>query len=247
MALSDNYELEEEEIQTTAEEREKAFKEIYGTSSEAYFDQQGFGDGVTQQGADAAYFAMQAADERAKEAAKERIGREKYGLTSDKLFGYATRLSDIAEGREKTKGQIEAEKQLAVLAKAQRGRAMGLGGFDSAELMQRAGRSAQQAELTGETAIEQAAVQARREAESALEQLLIAGEQRAEDRAFAMQQIQFQEEQARGSLFSNVLSGVLGAVGAVVGSMVPGGGAVGAIVGSSVGSSLGGGAGRYLS
>ena len=183
---------------------------------------------------------------RAKEYTRFRDAREKSGLTGDRIFDYAQSLKDIKEGK-KTEGQLEAEKQLAVLARAQRGRAMGLGGFDSAELMQRAGRSAQQAELTGETAIEQAAVQARSQASSALEQLLIAGEQRAEDRAFAMQQIQFQEEQARGSLFSNVLSGVLGAVGAVVGSVIPGGGVVGAMVGGSIGSSLGGSTGRYLS
>ena len=246
MALSDNYELEEEEIQTTAEERDEAFQDLYGKTSEQYFDEQGFGDGVTQQGADAAYFAMQEADEKAKEAARERIGREKYGLTGDKIYDYATKLSEIAEGQRKTEGQIEAEKQLEILSKAQRGRAMGLGGFNTAELLQGAGRSAQQAELGGETAIAQAARQARLAADDQLQQLLIAGEQRAQDRAFAMQQLEFQEGQAKGSLWSNVLGGVLGAVGAVVGAVVPGGGAAGALVGSAIGSATGKGAGRYL-
>jgi|TARA_R100000084_G_C4650333_1_gene149279 hypothetical protein len=246
MALSDNYELKEEEIQTTAEERDEAFQDLYGKTSEQYFDEQGFGDGVTQQGADAAYFAMQAADEKAKEAARERIGREKYGLTGDKIYDYATKLSEIAEGQRKTEGQIEAEKQLEILSKAQRGRAMGLGGFNTAELLQGAGRSAQQAELGGETAIAQVARQSQLAAEDQLEQLLIAGEQRAEDRAFAMQQLAFQQEQASGSLWSNVLGGVLGAVGAVVGAVVPGGGAAGALVGSAIGSATGKGAGRYL-
>lgn len=244
MALSDSYEFEEGEIQPTEEEREEASQELYGKTFEEYYEEQGFGDGVTQQGAEAAAAARAAVDEKAKEVARERTFREKYGLTGDRLYDYATKLSEIAEGRRKTEGQIEAEKQLEILSKAQRGRAMGLGGFDTAELLQRAGRSAQQAELGGESAISQAARQARLAAEDQLEQLLIAGEQRAEDRAFAMQQLAFQEEQASGSLWSNVLGGVLGAVGAVVGAAV--GGPAGAVAGGAAGSAMGSGTGRYL-
>ncbi len=178
------------------------------------------------------------------EEAKKAAARREMGLTGERVFDYAERLKDIAEGRRKTEGQIEAEKQLEILSKAQRGRAMGLGGFDTAELLQRAGRSAQQAELGGESAIAQAAKQAQLAAEDQLEQLLIAGEQRAEDRAFAMQQLAFQEEQASGSLWSNVLGGVLGAVGAVVGAAV--GGPAGAVAGGAAGSAVGSGTGRYL-
>jgi hypothetical protein len=178
------------------------------------------------------------------DARAEARKRREAGLTSDRMLAYAEKLYDISEGRRKTEGQIEAEKELEVLSKAQRGRAMGYGGFNTAELLQRAGRSAQQVELGGESAIEAAAKQARMAAKDQLEQLLIAGEQRAEDRAFAMQQLAFQEEQARGSLWSNVLGGVLGALGAVIGAVATGG-AAGAVVGGAIGSSMGKGAGRY--
>ena len=178
--------------------------------------------------------------------ARKAAARRASGLTGDRTFEYAQRLKDIAEGRRKTEGQIEAEKELDILTKAQRGRAMGYGGFNTAELLQKAGRSAQQAELGGESAIAAAAKQASMAADDQLEQLLIAGEQRAEDRAFNMQQLAFQEEQASGALWSNVLGGILGAVGAVVGAAVPGGGVAGAVLGGSIGSSLGSGTGRYL-
>tara|TARA_R110001583_G_scaffold2908_4_gene19917 strand:+ start:5463 stop:6182 length:720 start_codon:yes stop_codon:yes gene_type:complete len=177
--------------------------------------------------------------------ARREAARRASGLSGDRVFDYAERLKDIGEGRRKTEGQIEAEKQLDILAKGQRGRALGMGGFDAAELLQRAGRSAQQTELGGESAIGAAAKQARSAARDQLEQLLIAGEQRAEDRAFNMQQLAFQEEQASGSLWSNVLGGILGAVGAVVGAVATGG-AGGAVVGGMIGSSAGKGAGRYL-
>mgnify|MGYP003145606001 CR=1 FL=1 len=134
----------------------------------------------------------------------------------ERTYKQAQKLYGITQG-EKTEGQIEAEKQLAILSQAQRGRAMGVGGFGTAELMQRAGRSAQQAELGGEAAIEAAAVQARQGAGSALEDLLIAGTEQKENQRLAMQQIALQQEQARGALFSNVLSGVLSAISSGVG------------------------------
>ncbi len=134
----------------------------------------------------------------------------------ERTYKQAQKLYGITQG-EKTEGQIEAEKQLAILSQAQRGRAMGAGGFGTAELMQRAGRSAQQAELGGEAAIEAAAIQARQGAGAALEDLLIAGTEQKENQRLAMQQIALQQEQARGALFSNVLSGVLSAIAAGAG------------------------------
>ena len=122
---------------------------------------------------------------------------------------------------------------------------MGYGGFDAAEVMQRAGRSAQEIEIGGETAISKSARQAELAAADQLEQLLISSQQRAEDRAFAMQQLEFQQGQASGSLWSNVLGGVLGAIGSVVGAVA--GGPAGAIVGGKAGSAIGSGTGRYLS
>ena len=58
--------------------------------------------------------------------------RSQYGLEGDKLFDYATRLSDVAEGKAKTAGQIKAERALEILAGAQRGMARSQGGFDTA-------------------------------------------------------------------------------------------------------------------
>jgi len=177
--------------------------------------------------------------------ARKAAARRASGLTGDRAFEYAQRLKDISEGKRKTEGQISAEKELAILSKAQRGKAMGYGGFNSAELLQKAGRSAQQAELGGESAINKAAEQAATAADDQLEQLLISGEQRAEDKAFALQQLAFQQEQASSSLWSNVLGGVLGAIGAVVGASY--GGPGGAIAGATAGKAMGSGAGRYMS
>ena len=171
--------------------------------------------------------------------------RRDYGLEGDEIYDYAERLYGIGERDVKTEGQVEAEKELAILSKAQRGRAMGYGGFNAAELLQKAGRSAQQAELGGEAAIDTAARQAAMAARDQLEQLLISGKQRAENKAFAMQQLEFQQGQASGSLWSNVLGGVLGAIGAVVGGVVTMSPA-GAIAGATAGSALGSGGGRYL-
>ena len=176
----------------------------------------------------------------------EKRRREKYGLEGDEIFAYAERLYGIGQGDIKTEGQIEAEKELDILAKAQRGRAMGYGGFNSAELLQKAGRSAQQTELGGESAIDKAARQASMAARDQLEQLLISGRQRAEDKAFAMQQLAFQQEQASGSLWSNVLGGVLGAIGTVVGAVASGGNPAAAVAAGSAMSALGKGTGRYL-
>lgn len=169
--------------------------------------------------------------------------RRDYGLEGDEAFAFAERLYGIGEGDIKTAGQISAEKELAVLAKAQRGKALGYGGFDAASLLQRSSQSAQQTALTGESAIDQAARQAQQGAKDQLEQLLISGEQRAENKAFALQQLSFQQEQASSSLWSNVLGGVLGAIGAVVGSFA---GPGGSIAGATAGRAMGSGAGKYL-
>tara|TARA_R110002110_G_scaffold17674_3_gene75291 strand:- start:963 stop:1676 length:714 start_codon:yes stop_codon:yes gene_type:complete len=170
--------------------------------------------------------------------------RRGVGLEGDRAFEFAERLYGIGEGDIKTQGQIESEKELAILAQAQRGRALGYGGFDAAAVLQRAGSSAQQTALTGESAISKSARQAQQAAKDQLEQLLISGEQRAENKAFAMQQLAFQQDQASGSLWSNVLGGVLGAVGAVVGGFT--GGPAGALAGGKAGGALGSGAGKYL-
>ena len=175
---------------------------------------------------------------------KDTIARRRrdYGLEGDEAFAFANRLYGIGEG-DKTQGQIDSEKELAVLAQAQRGRALGYGGFDASAVLQRAGSSAQQTALTGEAAISKSARQAQLAAKDQLEQLLISGEQRAENKAFALQQLAFQQEQASGSLWSNVLGGVLGAIGAVVGSFA---GPGGSIAGATAGKALGSGTGRYL-
>mgnify|MGYP003140773717 CR=1 FL=1 len=86
--------------------------------------------------------------------------------------------------------------------------------------------------------------QARLEAGAQLEQLLIQGQQRAEDRAFAMQQLAFQQEQASGSLWSNVLGGILGAVGGTIGFFA--GGPAGAAAGATIGSGGGKAFGSYI-
>lgn len=263
MALDESEELygyldteagEEERSTYTGEEgaesyegASEAYEELYGMTPQEYYASLG---GATQSGADEHARRLKAARDYWESGQSEGARRkmlERVGLKEGtKLYEHATSLADIAAGKEKTEGQIEAEKELLVLAKAQRGRAMGYGGFDAAEIMQRAGRSAQEIELGGESAIEQAAKQASKAAKDQLEQLLIAGEQRAEDRAFGMQQMAFQEGQASSSLWSNVLSGVLGAIGAVVGAVVPGASAATAALGASVGSSMGGSTGKYL-
>lgn len=169
--------------------------------------------------------------------------RREFGLEGDKIFGYASRLADIAEGKRKTAGQLEVERQLKILSGAQRGvgAAQARGSFDAADLLRAASGAAQASEVSGESAIADAARQARLEAGAQLEQLLIQGQQRAEDRAFAMQQLAFQQEQASGALFSNILGGILGAIGGVVGFAAggPAGAAAGATIGSSGGSALG--------
>jgi hypothetical protein len=170
--------------------------------------------------------------------------RSQYGLESDKLFDYATRLSDVAQGRTKTAGQVRAERALEILTGAQRGRARSQTGFDTATALRQGARAAQQAEATGEEQIGAAAELAQQQASADLEQLLIAGEQRAQDKAFAMAQLQQQQQAAEGSMFGNVLSGILGAVGAIAGGSL--GGPAGAAAGAQGASALGQGIGRYL-
>ena len=170
--------------------------------------------------------------------------RSQYGLEGDKLFDYATRLSDVAEGKAKTAGQIKAERALEILTGAQRGMARSQGGFDTATALRQGARAAQQAEVAGEEQIGAAAELARQQAGASLEQLLIAGEQRAQDKAFAMAQIQQQAEAAEGSMFGNVLGGILGAVGALAGGSL--GGPAGAAAGAQGASALGQGLGRWM-
>ena len=167
-------------------------------------------------------------------------------LKTNRIFNYASRLADTAAGKRKTAGQIEAERQLKILSGAQRGfgAAQSRGSFEAADLLRAASGAAQASETEGESAIADASRQAQLEAGSQLEQLLIQGQQRAEDRAFAMQQLAFQQEQASGSLWSNVLGGILGAVGGVVGFAA--GGPAGAAAGASIGGSGGSAFGSYV-
>ena len=166
--------------------------------------------------------------------------RTQYGLEGDKLFDYATRLSDVAEGREKTQGQIRSERALEILTGAQRGMARSQAGFDTATALRQGSRAAQQSEAVGEEQIGAAAQLAQEQAGASLEQLLIAGEQRAEDKAFAMAQIQQQADAAESAMFGNVLGGILGAIGGIAGSFGgPGGAAAGAAAGQALGQGLG--------
>tara|TARA_R100001163_G_C5067096_1_gene205979 strand:+ start:4588 stop:5382 length:795 start_codon:yes stop_codon:yes gene_type:complete len=239
--------LEDEQGNETAtrEGIDEAYEELYGMSPDEYLDQLGgfdpnFSAGERMREAQKFYESGQS--QSARERMLERVGLRE----GTKLYEHAEKLADIAAGKRKTAGEIEAERELAILARAQRGQAMGYGGFNAAEIMQRAGRSAQEIEVGGESAIAQTARKARRAAKDQLEELLIAGEQRAEDRAFNMQQLAFQQDQARGSLWSNVLGGVLGAIGSVVGIVATGGNPAGGVLGGTIGSSMGKGTGQYL-
>ena len=224
MALGDYYEFEEDEVQTTTEEREESFQELHeGQTWAEYYEEQGFGDGVSQQGADAAYFASQEADEHAKAAARERMGREKYNLTGDKIYARAQELEAIASGKQKTQGQLDVEQKLKLLTQGQRGQAASYGGFDAARALENAARGAQQTELTGDALIDEMATKARRSAKENLEELLIAGEQQAENKALAMENIAWQREQADKSMWSNVLGGIFAAIGTGVGFMATAG------------------------
>ena len=171
-------------------------------------------------------------------ARSEARRRRDAGLEDQGLFEYAKRLYEIGEGTRKTAGQIEAERKLKILGQTQKGMAQAYGGFDAGALLERGSRGAQRPELTGEAQISEAARQARLAAKSQLEQLLIQSRQRAQDKAFAMQQLAFQEEQASGNLWSNVLSGILGAVGAIGGAFI-GQPVAGAAAGAAVGSAAG--------
>lgn len=170
--------------------------------------------------------------------------RSQYGLEGDKLFDYATRLSDVAEGKAKTAGQVKAERALEILTGAQRGMARSQGGFDTATALRQGARAAQQAEVAGEEQIGAAAELARQQAGASLEQLLIAGEQRAEDKAFAMAQIQQQAEATEGSMFANVLEGIFSAIGGIAGGTI--GGPEGAVAGAKGAGALGQGIGRWM-
>jgi len=169
--------------------------------------------------------------------------RKRYGLEGNKLFEYASRLSETAEGRRKTEGQVRAERALEILTGAQRGRAKSQAGFDTATALRQGSRAAQHSEAVGEEQIGAAAQLAQQQAGATLEQLLIAGEQRAQDKSFAMAQLQQQREAAEGDMWGNVLGGILGAVGGIVGGLT--GGPAGAAAGASAGQAIGQGAGRW--
>ena len=181
-------------------------------------------------------------EERAAELGRG-SARERSGLGGDKLFEYASRLAETAEGKRKTEGQVRAERALEILTGAQRGVAASNTGFDAAQSLRTGERAAQRSEAEGEAQIGAAAQLAQEQAGASLEQLLIAGEQRAEDKAFAMAQIQQQAEAAEGAMFGNVLSGILGAIGGIGGGLV--GGPAGAAAGASGMSALGQGLGRW--
>ena len=169
--------------------------------------------------------------------------RERAGLEGDKLFEYASRLAETAEGKRKTEGQIRAERALEILTGAQRGVAASNTGFDAAQSLRAGERAAQRSEAEGEAQISAAAQLAQEQAGASLEQLLIAGEQRAEDKKFAMAQIQMQAEAAEGEMFGNVLGGILAAVGAIAGAP---GGPAGMAAGAQGGQAIGQGIGRWM-
>ena len=185
-----------------------------------------------------------AAYERTLAARENARKRRDYGLENDLMFEYANKLSDTAEGKRKTTGQISAEKELALLASAQRGlgRTRGRGSFDAAEALRLGGLAAQGVESEGGALIASAARQAQDAAGAQLEQLLISGQERAADKAMNMEMLKMQQEQASSSLWSSVLSGVLGAVGAVGGSFIGqpvAGGMLGAAAGKGFGEFIG--------
>lgn len=214
--------------------------EPYFSDMDEYFESQGTEDYKNK--------VFSSEYDAAQNYAREMGARREYGLEGDKMFDYASRLADTAAGKRKTAGQIEAERQLKILSGAQRGfgAAQSRGSFEAADLLRTASGAAQASETEGESAIADASRQAQLEAGSQLEQLLIQGQQRAEDRAFAMQQLAFQQEQASGSLWSNVLGGILGAVGGVIGFAASGGNPLVAAAGAKIGGSGGSAFGSYV-
>ena len=174
---------------------------------------------------------------------QEATRRKKYGLEGDKLFDYASRVADTAAGKRKTEGQVRAERALQILTGAQRGVAASKTGFDTAQSLRAGERAAQRSEAEGEAQIGAAAQLAQQQAGASLEQLLIAGEQRAEDKKFAMAQIQMQREAAEGDMWGNVLGGILAVAGTIVGAP---GGPTGMAAGATGGQAFGQGAGRWL-
>ena len=174
---------------------------------------------------------------------QEATRRKKYGLEGDKLFDYASRVADTAAGKRKTEGQVRAERALQILTGAQRGVAASKTGFDTAQSLRAGERAAQRSEAEGEAQIGAAAELAQQQYGASLEQLLIAGEQRAEDKAFAMAQIQQQAEAAEDAMFGNVLGGILAAVGTIVGAP---GGPAGMAAGAQGGQAIGQGIGRWM-
>jgi len=174
---------------------------------------------------------------------QENTLRERFGLEGDKLFDYASRVADTAAGKRKTEGQVRAERALQILTGAQRGVAASKTGFDTAQSLRAGERAAQRSEAEGEAQIGAAAQLAQQQAGASLEQLLIAGEQRAEDKKFAMAQIQMQREAAEGDMWGNVLGGILAVAGTIVGAP---GGPAGMAAGAAGGQAFGQGAGRWL-
>ena len=179
----------------------------------------------------------------AREDARRRRG---VGLEDDRLFGHAEELYDISTGKKKSKGQVRAEEALQILTGAQRGVARGGTGFGAAARLRGGERSAQRAEVVGGAKIAEAAEIQRDASKAQLEDLLIQGKQRAENKALQMANLKLQQEQAEGSIFSDILGGIFGAIGGVVGFIGSGFNPVGAAAGASVGGSVGKGAGQWL-
>ncbi len=206
---------------------------------------------VRSKGGDPDDYYYRMSDDQYRQKTQERAAelgrgaaRERAGLEGDKLFEYASRLAETAEGKRKTEGQIRAERALQILTGAQRGMAASSTGFDAAQSLRAGERAAQRSEAEGEAQISAAAELARQQAGASLEQLLIAGEQRAEDKAFAMAQIQQQAEATEGSMFANVLEGIFSAIGGIAGGTI--GGPEGAVAGAKGAGALGQGIGRWM-
>ena len=179
----------------------------------------------------------------AREDARRRRG---VGLEDDRLFEHAEELYDISTGKRKSKGQIRAEEALQILTGAQRGVARGGTGFGAAARLRGGERGAQRSEVVGGAKIAESAELQRDVSKAQLDELLIQGKQRAENKALQMANLKFQQEQAEGNLFSDILGGIFGAIGGVVGFIGSGFNPAGAIVGAGVGSAVGEGAGDWL-
>ena len=121
MALGDYLDIDDEDVEVTAEERSEAVDTSYenfrdehgGQTYQEYYEEQGFGDGVTQQGSDRGYNVLgEEADALAQAAARERTQREKYGLTGDKIYEEPKNLRLLLQENKKPRGSSMSSRSL---------------------------------------------------------------------------------------------------------------------------------------